>query len=271
MTCFIIWFDRKSFYLTTLYQRCVVKLLNDFYTTYLNDILIYSKNRKKHNIHVRKVFERFRVADLQADINKCEFFVIEIKYLELIISMNDIRMNLAKVKVIEKWNIFINLKKVRSFIEFCNFYRRFIKAFFKIAKLLNAFVKKNIVFVWNNVCDVIFRELNNRVLKTSILCHFDRKKQCYLKIDSSNIVNDEMLSQKQKNDLLHSVAFFFKNMNSVECNYEIYDKELFAIIRCFEKWRFELKAIDLSVKIFTDHKSLEYFMTIKKLIKRQIR
>ena len=122
----------ENFFIWQHYINDVLwNFLNDFCTTYLNDILIYSKNRKEHNIHVRKVLERFRVADFQADINKCEFFVIEIKYFELIISMNDIRMNLAKVKVIEKWNIFINLKKVRSFIEFCNFYRRFIKAFFK--------------------------------------------------------------------------------------------------------------------------------------------
>ena len=60
-------------------------------------------------------------------------------------------------------------------------------------------------------------------------------------------------------------------MSSIECNYEIYDKKLLAIIRCFEKWRFELETTDLSVKIFTDHKSLEYFMTTKKLIKRQIK
>ena len=60
-------------------------------------------------------------------------------------------------------------------------------------------------------------------------------------------------------------------MNSVECNYEIYDKKFLAIIRCFEKWRFELKTIDLSMKIITDHKSLEYFMMIKKLIRRQIK
>ena len=70
-----------------------------------------------------------------------------------------------------------------------------------------------------------------------------------------------------------SVLFncFFKNMISVECNYEVYDKKLFAIIRCFEEWRLELKTINLSVKIFTDYKSFEYFMIIKKLIKRQIR
>ena len=60
-------------------------------------------------------------------------------------------------------------------------------------------------------------------------------------------------------------------MSSIECNYEIYDKKFFAIIRCFEKWRFEFEATDLSMKIFTDHKSFEYFMTTKKLTKRQIK
>ena len=245
--------------------------LNDFCTAYFDDILIYNKNHKKHSVYVRKVLKRFRVASFQTDINKCEFFVIEIKYLKLIISINDIKMNSTKIKVIVKWSTFINLKHVRSFIEFCNFYRRFIKSFFKIVKSLNAFVKKNILFAWNSICDIVFRKFKNRVLKISILCHFDRKKQCYLKTNSSDTVNEKVLSQKQKNDLLHSIVFFSKNISSIECNYEIYDKKLFAIIRCFEKWRFELKATDLSMKIFTDHKSLEYFMTTKKLIKRQIK
>ena len=101
----------KNFFIWQHYINDVLwNFLNDFCATYLNDILIYSKNRKKHNIHVRKMLERLRVANLQANINKCEFFVIEIKYFELIISMNDIRINFAKVKIIEKWNIFINLK-----------------------------------------------------------------------------------------------------------------------------------------------------------------
>ena len=139
------------------------------------------------------------------------------------------------------------------FINFCNFYPRFIKVFFKIIKSLNAFVKKSTVFFWNNVCNVVFRKFKSRILKTSICCYFDRKKQCYFKINSSNIVNDEILSQKQNDDLFRSITFFFKNMNSIECNYEIYNKELFAIIRCFKQWRFELKIIDLSIKIFINH------------------
>lgn len=65
------------------------------------------------------------------------------------------------------------------------------------------------------------------------------------------------------------VAFFSQNLNSAECNYEIYNKELFAIIRCFEQSRPELEGIGVPIKVITDHKSLEYFMTTKKLTRRQ--
>ena len=150
--------------------------LNNFCTTYLNNILIYSKNHKKHSTHVKKMLKKLHVASFQVDINKCEFFVIEIKYLKLIISIKKIKINSAKIKIIIKWNTSINFEHVKSFINFCNFHRRFIKEFFKIVKFLNAFVKKNIVFVWNKACDVVFRKFKSRMLKTSIFCHFNRKK-----------------------------------------------------------------------------------------------
>ena len=81
----------------------------------------------------------------------------------------------------------------------------------------------------------------------------------------------EVLSQIGDDGELHPVAFFSKNMSPAECNYEIYDKELLAIIRCFEQWKPELESTELPVKIFTDHHSLEYFMTTKKLTRRQAR
>ena len=91
---------------------------------------------------MRKVLKRFRIANFQIDINKYEFFVIQMNHLKLIISMNEIRMNVVKTKMIIKWKTLINFKHVKSFVNFCNFYRRFIKSFFKIVKLLNAFMKK---------------------------------------------------------------------------------------------------------------------------------
>jgi hypothetical protein len=75
----------------------------------------------------------------------------------------------------------------------------------------------------------------------------------------------------RKNDELHSVTFFSKNLASIECNYEIYDKELLTIIRCFEQWRSELLFTEsnVSIKILIDHKNLEYFMFTKQLNRRQ--
>lgn len=68
--------------------------------------------------------------------------------------------------------------------------------------------------------------------------------------------------------MLYFVIFFLKNFNPTKGNYKIYNKELLAIIKCFKKMRLELKEIEVLVNAITNNKSLEYFMTTKKLIKR---
>ncbi len=104
-----------------------------------------------------------------------------------------------------------------------------------------------------------------------ILKHFNSIREAILKTNFSNYVNDEVLSQYNDEDILHSMIFYSKNMISAECNYEIYDKELLTIIQCLKHWCFELKCTDISIKIFIDHLNLKYFMIIKKLIRRQTR
>ncbi len=63
-----------------------------------------------------------------------------------------------------------------------------------------------------------------------VLKHFDSIREAILKTNFSNYVNDEVLSQYDDEDILHSVIFYSKNIISAECNYEIYDKELLTII-----------------------------------------
>jgi len=67
-----------------------------------------------------------------------------------------------------------------------------------------------------------------------ILKHFNSIREAILKTDFSNYVNDEVLSQYDDEDILHSVIFYSKNMIFAKCNYEIYDKELLIIIRCLK-------------------------------------
>ena len=104
-----------------------------------------------------------------------------------------------------------------------------------------------------------------------ILCHFDPTKQCFVETNSSDYVNAGILSQMGNDGLLHPVTYFLRRMALAKCHYKIYDKELLAIIRCFKEWKLKLKGTSLSVKVLTDHKGLEYFMTTKKLTPRQVR
>jgi hypothetical protein len=84
--------------------------LNDFVSIYIDDILIYNNFKKEHVQHVKKILQRLRNADLQADIDKCEFFVHETKYLNLIVDRDEIRMNSKKFETIIQWATSQNLK-----------------------------------------------------------------------------------------------------------------------------------------------------------------
>ena len=83
--------------------------------------------------------------------------------------------------------------------------------------------------------------------KASVLRHFDPSCQAILEMNTFNLVTGGILSQYNKEGVLHSVAFYNKSMISAECNYYIYNKELLAIIHCFKHWHSELKHTDLLI------------------------
>ena len=80
-----------------------------------------------------------------------------------------------------------------------------------------------------------------------------------------------MLSQPDDNGVLRPVAFFSKKHSPAQCNYEIYDKKLLAIVRSFEEWRPHLIGAAQPIRVLTDHKNLEYFATMRQLNQRQVR
>jgi transposase InsO family protein len=245
--------------------------LNEYLSVYMDDILVYSQTREEHVIHVQRVLDRLIEAGLQADIAKCEFFVTETKFLGLIVGIDGIRMDPAKVQAIVDWIAPTNVHEVRAFLGFCNFYRRFIRAYSKLVRSLIELTRKDSVFDWSDKCQQAFQAVKDAVISAPILRHFDRTKTCYVECDASDFVTAGVLSQRDDDGVLHPVAFFSRKMAPAECNYEIYDKELLAIIRCFEEWRPDLEGSDLPIQVLTDHKSLEYFMTTKRLTRRQAR
>ncbi len=80
------------------------------------------------------ILNHLQEADLQVDIQKCEFNIEETVFLKVIVLKQDLCINFIKVKVIVNWVTLINLKEVQSFVKFINFYHHFIKNFSKLVK-----------------------------------------------------------------------------------------------------------------------------------------
>ena len=87
--------------------------------------------------------------------------------------------------------------------------------------------------------------------------------------DASDGVLGGVLLQLQPSQEWHPVAYYSKTMIPAEINYPIHDKEMLAIIRALEAWRPELEGTPTRIRIVSDHKALEYFMTTKALTGRQ--
>ena len=101
-----------------------------------------------------------------------------------------------------------------------------------------------------------------------ILAYFNPNLECIIKTDSSNYALGGVLSQYNKNSELRLVAFLSQKLAPAKLNYEIYDKELLIIIKCFEQWRSKLKGSLFPIRVLTDYKNLQYFITIKQLTQR---
>ena len=67
-----------------------------------------------------------------------------------------------------------------------------------------------------------------------ILSYIDQNKKTILETNSFNYVNNDILSQYDDEETLHSMIYYSKNLSLIECNYEIYDKKLLAIIQAFK-------------------------------------
>ena len=103
-----------------------------------------------------------------------------------------------------------------------------------------------------------------------ILTYFNLNLKYIIKTDLSNYILKKVLSQYNKNGELYLVAFLFQKLAPAELSYEIYNKELLAIIKYFEQWCLELKGLLFLIYMLTDYKNLQYFIIIKQLIQYQI-
>lgn len=239
---------------------------------YMDDILVFTGDDEcEHDALVRRVLQRLKDTDLFLKPEKCSFKQRSIEYLGMIISHDHVGMDPVKMQGLADWPVPTTVKQVQSFLGFGNFYRRFIKDFSTIARPLYDLTKKGQGWDWTAACDEVFERLKHAFTSTPVLIMPDVTKPFHIEADSSNFATGAVLTQIGSDGHRHPCAFLSQSFMEAERNYEIYDKELLAIIRALEEWRHYLEGAPHVLEIWTDHKNLSYFREAHKLNRRQAR
>lgn len=274
------------------FQRAInsalFEFLDDFCTAYLDDVLVYSETLEEHIVHVKAVLHRLGEKGFFVDAKKSEFHRQRIKFLGMIITDNGIEMDPEKVRAVQEWEMPTTAQQVLAFLGYTGFYRRFIKDYSHIALPLTKLVKATIVerptkaggtrkvttyekFTTSDEHERAFQSLKDAFKADIVLKHFDPSLPIHIFTDASAWATGGVMKQPDPDGSLRPIAFFSKKHTPAECNYDIYDLELMAIIRAFEEWEPELMGSGHCIDVTTDHRNLETFMTTKQLNRRQAR
>ena len=124
--------------------------------TYLDDIIIFSRNELEHLIHLEEVFHQPRKAGLKIKHSKCDFFKSEIHYLGHLISAEGISPLADKLDTIKNMPVPKDTKEIKQFLHLTGYYRKFVPRFADILRPLTALMKKEMKFMWTAACQKSF-------------------------------------------------------------------------------------------------------------------
>ena len=119
--------------------------VDQFVVVFIDDILLYSKDREDHDAHLQVVLETLRKEQLYAKLRKCEFWLGEVSFFRHIVSEEGIQVDLKKIEVIIEWKPSRNVTEVRSFLGLAGYYRRFVKGFSMTAALMTRLLQNRSV------------------------------------------------------------------------------------------------------------------------------
>ena len=247
-----------------LMNRVFRPYVDQFVVVFIENILVYSKDRESHDALLQVVLKTLRKEQLYAKLSKCEFWKNEVFFLGHIVSKEGIRVDPNKIEVVVEWKPPRNVTEVRSFLGLAGYYRRFVKGFFMTAAPMTRLLQKNVKYDWIEKCQRSFDKLKAFLTEAPVLTQPTCGREYVIFSDASLNGLGCVLMQEGK-----VVAYASRQLKAHEKNCPTHDLELAAIVFALKIWRHYLYGEKCF--IYTDHKSLKYFPSQRELNLRQRR
>lgn len=182
------------------------------------------------------------------------------------ISAKGIEVDPAKIEVIQTLRAPTKKKYVHGFLGYAGYYRRFIKKISTIASPLYGLLLKDVDFQWTPLCDKAFQDLKAVLTHAPILQGPNWNLPFYIYTDACDHAVRAVLSQK-KRTLEKVVYFISENLQGVEPNYTVTEKEMLAVIYALNKFRHYITVYQ--VFVYIDHTEIRYLIN-KPIVSRRL-
>ena len=230
------------------------EVMEGWLSVYMDDITIHTKPQddeteqqhlERHRQYVHRVLDILEANDLYLKPEKCEFEQEEIDYLGIIVGRNQLRIDPKKIKGVADWKVPTNPTEIRQFLGFTGYYLYFIPNYSKIARPLLDLTKKATVWQWTDRHFKAFEELKTHMCQQPVLIQPNFQKHFYHQVNTSAYGLGAILSQegissptlaKCSKPVLHPIAYYSATFTPTERNYDIYERELLAVMQSLVHW-----------------------------------
>ncbi|GJZ88376.1 putative reverse transcriptase domain-containing protein [Tanacetum coccineum] len=176
--------------------------LDKFAIVFIDDILIYSKNKNEHEEHLKANLELLKKEEFQG-----------------------IHVDPTLIEFIKDWASPKTPTEIRQFLGLAGYYRRFIEGFSKIAKPMTKLTQKKVPFEWNDKQEADFQTLKHKLCSTPILALPQGAENFIVYCDASHKGLGVVLMQNEK-----VIAYASRQLKIHEKNYTTHDFELGAVV-----------------------------------------
>ncbi|GJY76337.1 putative nucleotidyltransferase, ribonuclease H [Tanacetum coccineum] len=203
-----------------LMNRVCKPYLDKFVIVFIDDILIYSRNKEEHEDHLRIILELLKKEKLYAKFSKCNFKISIVQFLRHVIDSQGIHVDPAKIEAIKNWHTPYHPTEYTKFVGHAGYYRRFIKDVSKIANPLTELTQKNKKYIWGENQESAFQLLKQKLCEAPILALPEGNDDFVIYYDASHQGLGVMLMQREK-----VIAYASRQLKAHEENYTTHGLE----------------------------------------------
>jgi len=235
----------------------------DFSFTYMDDMLLASKNHEDHAIHLEEVLKRLQEQGLVLNVEKCVLGQPEVTYLGHLVSAGGVQPLPSRVEAIAKHPKPKDKAQLMSFLGMVNFYRRFIKGAADILRPLTDATKgtggKKSPLTWSSSMEEAFPKAKQALQDAALLVHPVEGARLSLHVDASDHHVGGALQLWEESRGWRPLGFFSRKLSETEKRYSTFDRELLACVAAIRHFRFMLEG--RSFTLYTDHKPLTHALS----------